>query len=125
MVSVFLKRALEKRPLEILGTGEQTRDFVYVEDNVRLSLKAFLNDKVNGRPMNIGSGNSISIRDLANKIKKIIPHAEIVSKPVRRKGEIKYRTPDVSFMKKMLKDEPKVKLAEGLSKTLEFLKTSR
>ena len=125
VVSVFLKRALEKRPLEILGTGEQTRDFVYVEDNVRLSLKAFLNDKVNGRPMNIGSGNSISIRDLANKIKKIIPHAEIVSKPVRRKGEIKYRTPDVSFMKKMLKDEPKVKLAEGLSKTLEFLKTSR
>ena len=125
VVSVFLKRALEKRPLEILGTGEQTRDFVYVEDNVRLSLKAFLNDKVNGCPMNIGSGNSISIRDLANKIKKIIPHAEIVSKPVRRKGEIKYRTPDVSFMKKMLKDEPKVKLAEGLSKTLEFLKTSR
>ena len=38
---VFLKRALEKSRWKYLGTGEQTRDFVYVEDNVRLSLKAF------------------------------------------------------------------------------------
>ncbi|MEK7076223.1 MAG: NAD-dependent epimerase/dehydratase family protein [Patescibacteria group bacterium] len=119
---VFLKRALEKKPLEILGTGEQTRDFVYVEDNVRLSLKAFLNNNVNGRPMNIGSGKSISIIELANEIKKIIPQVKIVSKPTRRRGEIKYRTPDVSFMKKMLRDEPKIKLKDGISKTLEYLK---
>ena len=125
VVSVFLKRALGKKPLEILGTGEQTRDFVYVGDNVRLSLKAFLNDKVNGRPMNIGSGKSISITDLANEIKKIIPGVKIVSKPIRRKGEIKYRTPDVSFMKKMLRDEPEVKLKDGISKTLECLKNGK
>ncbi|MDO8496206.1 MAG: NAD-dependent epimerase/dehydratase family protein [bacterium] len=122
VVSVFLKRALEKKPLEILGTGEQTRDFVYVEDNVRLSLKALLNNKVNGRPMNIGSGKSISIVELANEVKKIIPQATIVSKPIRRRGEIKYRTPDVSFMKKMLRDEPKIKLKNGLSMTLEYFK---
>ena len=122
VVSVFLKRALEKKPLEILGTGEQPRDFVYVEDNVRLSLEAFLNDKVNGRPMNIGSGKSISISELVDEIKKIIPQTAIVFKPERRRGEIKYRTPDVGFMKKMLRDEPKVKLKDGVSKTLEYLK---
>ena len=122
VVSVFLKRALEKKPLEILGTGEQTRDFVYVEDNVRLSLKAFLSHKVNGRPMNIGSGRSISILDLANEIKKIMPGVKIIYKPVRKRGEIKYRTPDVSFMKKMLHDEPKTNLNKGLSKTLEYLR---
>lgn len=125
VVSVFLKRALGKRPLKILGTGEQTRDFIYVEDNVRLSLKAFLNDKVNGRPMNIGSGRSISILDLANEVKKIMPGVEIIYKPIRRKGEIKYRTPDVSFMKKILKDEPRVKLKEGIFKTLEYLKNGK
>ncbi len=122
VVSVFLKRALGKKPLEIFGTGEQTRDFVYVEDNVRLSLEAFLNDKVNGRPMNIGSGKSISILELAEKIKKLAPGIEVVLKSPRRRGEIKYRTPDVSFMKKMLKDEPKIKIEEGIHKTLEFLK---
>lgn len=122
VVSVFLKRALEKKPLEIFGTGEQTRDFVFVEDNVRLSLKAFLNDRVNGRPMNIGSGKSISISELADEIKKIISQTAIVSKPERRMGEIKYRTPDVSFMKRMLGDEPKIKLKDGISKTLEYLK---
>ena len=122
VVSVFLKRVLEKRPLEIFGTGEQTRDFVYVDDNVRLTLGAFLNNKVDGRPMNIGSGNSISIKDLAREIKKIIPQTKIIYKPVRRKGEIKYRTPDVSFMKKILKDNPKIKLKDGICKTLEYFK---
>ncbi len=122
VVSVFLKRAIGGKPVEIFGTGEQTRDFVYVDDNVRLSLKAFLNDKVNCHPMNIGSGKSISILDLANEIKKIFPKLKIILKPARRKGEIKYRTPDVSFMKKMLKDEPSVKLADGLKITLEYLK---
>ena len=123
VVSVFLKNALAKEALEIYGDGEQTRDFVYIDDNIRLTLKAFLNDKVNGRPMNIGSGKSISILELANEIKKIMPQVAVVSKPVRIKGEIKYRTPDVSFMKKMLKDEPKVKLREGILKTLEYIKS--
>lgn len=122
VVPVFLNRALEKKTLEILGTGDQTRDFVYVEDNVRLSLKAFLNDKVNGRPMNIGSGSSISIKDLANEIKKVIPDTKIVYKPLRKTGEIKYRTPDVSFMKKILHDHPMINLKDGISKTLECLK---
>lgn len=122
VVSVFLKRVLEGKPLEIFGTGEQTRDFVYVEDNVRLSLKAFLNDGINGRPMNIGSGKSTSILNLAKEIKKLIPGIKIVLKPLRKNGEIKYRTPDVSFMKKTLKDEPKIGLTEGILKTLEYLK---
>ena len=122
VVSVFLKNVLINRPLEIYGDGGQTRDFVYVDDNVRLTLKAFLNDKINGRPMNIGSGKSIRIRDLASEIKKIRPSAKIILKPARRKGEIKYRTPDVSFMKKILRDEPKTQLKDGINKTLEYLK---
>lgn len=122
VVSVFLKNALSGKNLEIYGDGEQTRDFVYVDDNVRLTLKSFLNEKVNGRPMNIGSGRSIKIIYLADEIKKIRPSAKIILKPVRRKGEIKYRTPDVSFMKKMLHDEPRTELKDGIHKTLEYFK---
>ena len=121
-IYLFCKEMVGGEIPVICGDGTQTRDFVYVEDNVRLSLKAFLNNNVNGRPMNIGSGKSISIIELANEIKKIIPQVKIVSKPTRRRGEIKYRTPDVSFMKKMLRDEPKIKLKDGISKTLEYLK---
>ena len=119
VVSVFLKRAQEGKPLEIFGSGEQTRDFVYVEDNIRLSLKAFLNNKMSGHPMNIGSGKSISIKDLAKEVKKMFPKIKIVFKSARSKGEIKYRTPDVSFMKKTLRDEPRIRLGDGLLKTLE------
>ena len=125
VVSVFLKNALAGKSLEIYGDGEQTRDFVFVEDNVRLTLQAFLNDKVNNRPINIGSGKSIRIKDLAREVKKLFPKAKIVFKQARQKGEIKYRTPDVSFMKKMLQDEPQVKLTEGLQKTLTYLNNGR
>ncbi len=120
VVSVFLKNALNKKPLEIYGDGEQTRDFVYVNDNIRLTLKAFLNDKADGRPMNIGSGKSIRIIDLADEIKKIFPAANIMFKSARRKGEIRYRTPDIGFMKKILKDKPKIKLSDGLVRTLAY-----
>lgn len=125
VVSVFLKRALAGEPIEIFGDGGQTRDFVFVDDNVRLTLKAFLNDKANGRPMNIGSGRSIRIIDLAQEVSKMISGTKISFRPSRSAGEIKYRTPDVSFMKKTLKDEPKIKLSEGLSKTLKFLDKKR
>lgn len=125
VASVFLKNALAGEPLIIFGDGRQTRDFVYVEDNVRLTLRAFLNNKVNGRPMNIGSGKSIQIIDLANEIKKIKPGIKVIYKPFRQKGEIKYRTPDVSFMKKNLRDEPRVSIKEGLAKTLEYLKNGK
>lgn len=122
VVSVFLKRALTKNPIEIYGDGEQTRDFVYVDDNVRITLNAFLSDKTNGRPMNIGSGRSIRITDLADEVRKLVPGVKVIFKPARRSGEIKYRTPDISFMKETLKDEPNTKLAEGLARTLDYMK---
>ena len=125
VVSIFLRNGLAGKPLLIYGDGGQTRDFVYADDNIRLTLKAFLSDKVNGRPMNIGSGRSMRIIDLANAVKKKFPKVKILFKPARNKGEIKYRTPDVSFMKKMLKDEPQVSLAEGLDKTLASLQSKR
>jgi len=75
--------------------------------------------------MLIGSGRSISILELAEKIKKLIPEVKVVLKSPRRIGEIKYRTPDVSFMKKMLKDEPKVKIEGGIHKTLQFFKNGK
>jgi len=125
VVSIFLRNALAGKPLLIYGSGEQTRDFVYVDDNIRLTLKAFFADKANGRPMNIGSGRSISILDLAKAITKNFSGVKILFKPARRQGEIKYRTPDVSFMKKILKDKPLVKLSVGLAKTLTYLQTKR
>ncbi len=125
VVSVFLKKALEGKPLDIFGDGQQTRDFVYVDDNIRLTLKAFLNDKVDSHPMNIGSGKSIRILDLSGEIKKIYPQLQVIHRPARSKGEIKYRTPDISFMKKMVKDEPKTGLEVGLLRTLNFLKNGK
>lgn len=123
VVSIFLKNALEGKPMTVFGNGSQTRDFVYVDDNIRLSFKAFFSNNLDGQPLNIGSGKSIKIKTLAQIVKKLVKGTRIVYQPMRDSGEIIYRQPDVRLMKKMLRDKPLIRLEEGLAKTIDYLKT--
>jgi UDP-glucuronate decarboxylase len=122
VMSVFIKNALDNKPVEIFGDGKQTRDFVYIDDNIRLTLKAFFNEGVNSKPINIGSGKSITINDLTEAIGTAIKGLRVKYKTKRSGGEIKYRQPDVSFMKKTLRDKPEISLKEGISKTVDYFK---
>ena len=121
-VSIFLRNALAGKTLELLGGGKQTRDFVFIEDNIRLCLEAFTNSAVDNKPMNIGSGKSITIHQLAEAVIALTGSGRIVKKPLRAHGEIKLRTPDITLMKRLLHDEPRVPLADGLRQTLAWLK---
>lgn len=118
---IFIKNALLKEPLLIFGRGSQTRDFVFIDDNIRLSFKAFFNDNLNSKPLNIGSGQSVKILTLARLIKKITGSGSKIQKaPQRSKGEIIYRQPDVRLMKKTLKDWPNVSLERGLGLSVDY-----
>ncbi|HON34701.1 MAG TPA: SDR family oxidoreductase [Methanothrix sp.] len=64
-ISIFARRALQNLPIEIFGTGERTRDFTYIDDVVRANVLAM---KCNGGVYNIGSGERISIKSLAERI---------------------------------------------------------
>ncbi len=123
VVSIFIKNALQNKPLVAFGKGDQTRDFVFIDDNIRLSFKALSSDALDGKPLNIGSGQSIQIKTLAETIKRLVKGVKIIYQPMRSSGEIIYRQPDVSLMKKKLHDEPKTKLEEGLNKTIEYLRS--
>lgn len=69
VMSVFLKQQRLGRPLSIIGTGEQTRDFVYVGDIVRANLAAMTSDKVGqGEVINIGTGAQYSVNQIAEMI---------------------------------------------------------
>jgi len=112
-------RKLRENPnrLEVLGTGEQVRDFCYVKDCVEAFILASEKNIAVGDVFNIAGGNPISIRDLAYLIVKILGldgKTEIVFTGESWKGDIVNLYADISKIKSKLGFEPKVSLEEGI-----------
>jgi nucleoside-diphosphate-sugar epimerase len=71
VVGVFIRQVLSGRAPTIFGDGSQTRDFIYINDNVSVSLKALLSDKADGQVINIGKGTPTTIKELAEMVIKV------------------------------------------------------
>lgn len=121
VVGVFLKRNLERKDIDVFGDGNQTRDFLYIEDCADFVVKAALSDMANGEIINAGLGNDITINDLAlmiakdNHVIKHVPHHHPQS-------EIQKLLCDYSKAKRILGWKPKTTLAEGIRKTEKALR---
>lgn len=126
VVGIFIRQALEGKPLSVFGNGKQTRDFVYVEDNVNAVIRALLSDQTNGESVNIGAGRPVTIKELAQKIIRISgsKKAKIKFVPLRKGGEIRHRFPDMAKMKKLVGFQPEYSLEEGLEKTFLWYKSN-
>ena len=118
----FFRLAASGRPLTITGTGEETRDFTFVEDTVGLTLRAAVDDRALGRVYNVGSGRETAIRDLAEKINRLTGNpAGIVHAERRGWDRIPRRLADIGRARRELDYEPAVGLDEGLERTWEWL----
>lgn len=123
--SVFISQALKTEPITIHGDGLQRRCFQYIDDAID-GIIAILESGYNREVFNIGNPHEdISINELAMmvwyivnpdiKLKyKNIPHS------IEKYEEIQSRIPDISKAKRMLGFNPKIMLAEGLRKTIEW-----
>jgi UDP-glucose 4-epimerase len=115
----FLKK-LKNNPhmLEVLGTGEQIRDYCYVTDTVNAFILAAEKENAVGEVFNIAGGNPISIKKLAELMLRILgleENTEINYTGKSWKGDIVMLVADVSRIKK-LGFEPRTRLEEGISK---------
>lgn len=120
VAGIFIKKALAGEQPTIFGEGTQTRDFVYIDDNVEIVLRAMLSEDANGHVINVGSGRQTTIIELAERVYRL---AGVELKPTYappRELEVKYRCPDTTKMKKLLNYEPQVSLDEGLRRTFEW-----
>ena len=105
----FLDCKKQNKPLIIKGRGDQTRDFVFVEDVAEANILAStLNLKKYGDIYNVGSGRNISILSLA---KRISPKYIFLNE---RRGDIKNSCADISKLKKHFKWSPSVKIENWL-----------
>jgi UDP-glucuronate decarboxylase len=120
VVSNFIMQALLNRPITIYGSGEQTRSFCYVSDLVDGLMRLMNSDpKVTG-PINLGNPGEFTIRELAELVIELTgSKSKLVKKPLPE-DDPKQRQPDIAKAKKALKWEPKVKLKDGLKKTIPY-----
>lgn len=121
----LVKKMLEgQNPVELLGDGQQTRCFTHVSDIANGIITAMESEKGINQDFNISNDEETKIVDLAKKIFEIIqPEKEFQAKFVPGfKYDIKRRVPDVSKARELLGWEAKVKMKEGLTEVVEWLK---
>lgn len=119
----FIKTAVLGDKLEITGTGEETRDFTFVDDTIDLLIKASQSSYWDADVFNGGTGNATKIIDLAHKIKKIVgSDSEIIFKGHREWDHVTQRLAEITKSKQVLGYNPTVNLNNGLQATYEWLK---
>lgn len=119
VIPKFILSALRNKPIEIYGDGNQTRDFTFVKDVVDANILA-LEKNVGGISVNIAYGNSITINQLAEKIKKLTNSKSKIIHTAIRKGDIRHSLADITLAKKYLGYNPKFNLDEGLKETVDW-----
>lgn len=120
VVSNFIIQALQGKPITIYGDGSQTRSFCYIDDLIEAItiLMATPND-VTG-PINIGNPDEFEIIELAEKIIELTGSgSEIVFQPLPM-DDPKQRRPDIGLARETLNWQPKIKIEEGLKKTIQY-----
>lgn len=120
-ITIFTNRLLRNMPPIIYGDGEQTRDFVYIQDVIEANILALNNKNAVGEVFNIGTGKNISVNQVANTLKEIMnkePLKTIHTDP--RPTDIRHGYADISKAKKILGYNPKFSIKEGLTKLVKW-----
>lgn len=114
-----------ERPV-IYGDGEQTRDFTYVSNVVDANLRAAQAPEASGKVFNIANGESVSINEVLETLKKLTGHTEVNAEYAEpRPGDVRDSLADLNAAKSLLGYAPTVGLEAGLKLTVDWWKTSR
>ncbi len=122
VIPKFINSALDNKPLTIFGDGTQTRDFIFVSDVVKVNISALKKEIIGN--FNIGSGERVSILELARKIIEITNSEPEIKYSPPNKGDIKDSLADISLARKYLDFNPKYSLDKGLEKTVDWFKSN-
>jgi len=117
VVAQFFKNLMDHQPLTVYGDGQQTRDFLYVDDLVDAILGADKNNTP-GEVFQIASGRETSLRTLLDAMRKALPDQKFdVRYEPARAGEIQRNYADISKARRLLGYNPQTKLEDGLTNT--------
>ena len=123
VVTNFIVQALQNQDITVYGEGQQTRSFCYVDDLVEAIMRMMNGPDSFVGPVNIGNPGEFTILQLAQLVIKMTgSKSKIIHLPLPNDDPTQ-RKPDITLAKKHLDWEPKVKLEEGLEKTIAYFKS--
>ncbi len=119
----FCDAALNREPIFIYGTGEQTRDFTYVKDVVAATRAAAEATNVGGMVMNIGGGSQVSVNDALAHLGEILGSELDLRYEEHEQGDVMNTCADSSLARASLGFVPTVEWREGLFREFEWAKS--
>ena len=123
VIAIFCTRLLNNEPPVMYEDGLQTRDLCFVEDIARANLLVATTDKLDGLPVNVGSGRATSVRDLAGIIANLLGVAiEPLARGEFRPGEIRSLISDISRIRS-IGFEPQTTIEQGIARYIAWIKT--
>ena len=124
VLSRFMLAILEGEPPVIYGDGEQTRDFIYIEDVVDEMLRACEASGASGKVFNGASGVRITLNEVLKQLEKITGKKIQAKYEPARTGDIRDSWADISLARKILGFQPRVPFEEGLRRTWDWYKAA-
>lgn len=122
VVPITLRKITAGEPPVIFGDGNQTRDFIYVEDTARGILEVYKHANTRGKEINIAYGREIKIKDLIKTIVREMGYnGKILRKPVRP-ADVRRHKAGIKLAEKLIGFKPRYNFAEGMAKTIEWYK---
>jgi len=124
VVNTFVEQALRGEPITIHGTGEQSRSFCYIADEISGLMSLIASEFP--EPINIGNPHEFTMKELAKLVLEITGSnspLNFVPLPSEREGDPVQRRPDIDLARKSLGWEPVVELREGLERMIHYFRT--
>ena len=122
LIAIFSTRLLNNQPVVLYEDGLQTRDLCFVEDVAHANICALHSDVLDGLPVNIGSGTSYSVRDIANAVGEALALSiEPIIRGEFRPGEMRHLCADITRAQKM-GYTPRVGLLRGIKRYISWIR---
>jgi UDP-glucose 4-epimerase len=118
VIAIFIARMLTGQPPVIHGDGLQSRDFIYVVNNVRANLLAAITPGVAGQVFNIACGQRYTLLDLVGALNQVLGTNLAPMHADPRSGDVRHSLADISAARAALNFTPPVDFMEGLRRTV-------
>ena len=120
VIPKFITAILAGEKPTVYGDGEQSRDFVFVDDIVDANLRAAVRVQAVGQSLNIGSGRSTSLNEILGKLAAATDRVLALDRQPARAGDIHVSRADITTAANLLDFSPKTTLEDGLARTLHW-----
>jgi nucleoside-diphosphate-sugar epimerase len=125
VIPQFIEALLHGQSPGVFGDGEQSRDFVFIDDVIQANLLALSREHLHGDVINVASGRNLSLNQLLNTLRNIM-NSKIMSVCRKaRPGDIRHSLGDIQKARRMLRFAPNVEIKAGLEKTIAYFMRKR